>query len=169
MLSTFKIYQTDVTSTSWLGILSRMFQMYQVMWPQCPKLVIVKYILNIPQEGIKKGLKRTWAVYSECSWQCTRSCDHYIPNWDILSPFTMYRPSSTSIFLIGLFKMYLQRVLQCTELGKLKTHGWYIVNIWWKFSIFEKHSKCPKFLQCTNHVFLISQARYIVKHVVSTF
>ena len=56
----------------------------------------------------------------------------------------------------------LATCLQYTELGKLKTHGQYIEEFWYILKFLTKYWIFTIYLQCTDHVFLISQAQYIV-------
>jgi hypothetical protein len=42
------MHQTNATTMSQLRIVTDMFKIYQVMWPQCPKPEIEQDILNVP-------------------------------------------------------------------------------------------------------------------------
>jgi len=74
-----------------------------------------------------KQPKCAWVVCFECSLQYSRPCDHHVPNWDISSSFGMCQPSSTNIFLIALFKIYLQCFHNIPSLGNWK----HMVSILW--------------------------------------
>ena len=104
-----------------------------------------------------KWPKCAWVVCFEYSLQYSRPCDHHVPNWDILSSFGMCKPSSTSISLIALFKIYLQ----CFH----NIPAWEIENTWLVHcDVLRKYWILTLYLQCTNHVFSISQAGILWKH-----
>ena len=52
---------------------------------------------------------------------------------------------------------------QCTKLGKLKTHGKFILKSWYILNEIKKYQIFTMYSKWTCHVFLISQAWYIVK------
>ena len=142
------MYQTDVIAMSWLGIVSDMFKMYQVMWPQCPKPEIDQDILNIPAKSYQQVLE--WFILNvPCNvpshvtityqigtfWvhlQCTN------PVWLALSWLVHLKCTCNIFTMYQTWEIKNTWQVYCEYIEE----SWDIVNVFRKYWIFAICSQC---------------------------